>query len=103
MSTRRSAKDFLTEAVRAPYELGLDSPPEGGPDHVKFTDINKIPLEATFGLYEGDVRTLLRSLLSEEDYKLWWAEWQSMPSDALNGLLGEIRDHFGADEGKAGS
>lgn len=103
--TRPSARSYRTEAgpIRPPYVLYLDNPPEGGPDHVEFTDINKIPVKATFALVDGNPKVLLEALLSESDYKLWWAEWQDMPTDAFGDLLGNIRKHFGADEGKAGS
>lgn len=103
--TRRSARSYRTEsaAPRPPYVLYLDNPKEGGPDHVEFLDINKIPVESTFALADGNPRVLLKAMLSEADYKLWWAEWRDMPADALGNLLDDIRQHFGADAGKAES
>jgi hypothetical protein len=98
---RKSRRDFKKESTRPVYELDLENPPEGGPEFVTFKDPNRLETDSAFEMArETDPEVVLRKLLSEQDYVLWWAEWRKAPINETNELLEDIQEHYGAAPGK---
>jgi len=98
---RRSSRHYKNEASREPFELDLEAPIEGGPTFVTFLDPNKLPSESAFDIARmGDAENSLRSLLSEDEYPPFWAEWRKRPIEELNDLLEDVQKHYGSDPKK---
>lgn len=98
---RKSRRDFAKESGKKPYELDLDSPPDGHAGYVTFLNPNRLATETANELNrETDLELQLRALLSEDDFDLFWAEWRSVPVDETGALIEEIMDHYGANRGK---
>jgi hypothetical protein len=99
---RKTRRDFKKEAVREPFELDLENPPEGGPEFITFRDPNKLETDDAFLLDLMRPAEVFQLLLSDEDYKLWWEEWRAAPIEETNALLEDVQKHYGADPGKRG-
>lgn len=100
---RKTSRDFVKEAAHEPYELDLDNPPEGHPGFVTFKNPVKIETGSAFDIARSqDSEQIAQALLSPEDYKAWWAEWECKPIDETMALLEDAQKHYGADPGKSG-
>lgn len=98
---RRSSRNYKIETTREPFELDLDDPIEGGPTFVTFLDPNKLKSESAFDIARlNDAELSIRSLLSEEEYPAFWAEWREKPIEELNALLEDVQKHYGSDPKK---
>lgn len=98
---RKSRRSYRSESTREPFELELETPPEGHPGYVTFLDPNRIPTISAFDLARaGDSQEVLQHLLSEEDYKVWWAEWAAAPVEETRALIEDVQKHYGVDPGK---
>lgn len=98
---RKSRRDYKKEASREVFELDLDDPVEGGPTFVTFKDPNRLESESAFDIARmNDAELSIRSLLSEDDYPPFWAEWRKAPIEELNALLEDVQQHYGSDPKK---
>lgn len=101
---RKNPRDFVIEATAEPYELDLETAPAGGPMFVTFTSPTKMETGSAFDIARSqDAEEIAKALLSPEEYKLWWAEWERRPLDETMKLLEDVQKHYGADPGKSGS
>jgi hypothetical protein len=99
---RKSRRDYKNETTRDPYELNLDNPTEDGRTFVTFRNPNKLESESAFDLDLMRPAAVFELLLSEEEYKAWWAEWRTAPIEETNALLEDVQIHYGATPGKRG-
>lgn len=98
---RRSSRNYKIETTREPFEYELDDPIDGGPAFVTFLDPNKLESESAFDIARmNDAEMSIRSLLSEEEYPAFWAEWRKKPIEELNALLEDVQKHYGSDPKK---
>ena len=103
---RKSSRDFAAEVKSRTevYELDLANPPEGHCGFVTFTDPGEIDTKSAWSLQEtGNPTVLARAILSAEDYRLWWAEWQHYKATKTTALLEDVRAFYGNDQGKGDS
>lgn len=97
----KSRRDFVRENQKEPYKLKLENPPEGHVGYVVFQNANRLSTGTSFALAgESDPEVILRTMLSEEDYDLWFEEWREVPIEETNGLLEDVQDYYGANRGK---
>lgn len=95
---RKNPRDFVQEAAEDPYELDLTNPPEGHKGFVTFKNPTKISAKLAFQIARSqDAELVGSSLLSPEEYEVWWAEWGDKPVDEALALLQDVQEHYGAD------
>lgn len=107
-SVRRKSSSYKYEATREPFELELDARDDDGqPRVVVFTDPNSLETEGAFDLaMQENPKRSLQTMLDNADgsdsgqWALFWPEWRTKPVGALNELLSDVMEHYGADQGK---
>jgi hypothetical protein len=103
---RRKSSEYRSEATSEPFELVLESTNEDGSERViTFLDPQELDGESAFDLaIETDPKVVLRTLLSEDDWASFWAEWRTRKVREINDLQTDVMEHYAAPVGKrAGS
>jgi hypothetical protein len=96
----KSRRDYRKESTREPFQLQLDNPPEGGPEYVTFLDPKRLESQSAFDLDLMRPMEIFQTLLTPEEFELWWEEWRTAPVEETNALLDDVQKHYGAEPGK---
>jgi hypothetical protein len=101
MAVRKSS-EYRRVATKEPFDLELDGRHEdGSPILVRFIDPQDHTNEDAFQLArKTDAEDQVRSMLSDDDWLLFWAEWRTRTTGELNDLLEDVMEYYGANRGE---
>ncbi len=97
---RKSRRGYETQYTGEPFELDLESPPEGHAGFVTFLNPHRLDTATAAELNAKNTREQLETFLSPEDFEAFWSEWSSVPIEETNNLIEDAMKHYGATPGK---